>query len=484
MAEVASDGPGSAAAAPPGREILTGVSQSLAGRAFTVLLQFATLVVLARGLGPEKLGIAQFYFVVFTYLVLLNDPGLSVLGTREHGRATGRLTSPGTLLGARLALSVPTIGIALFLAAISSLPGTGDQGITAILVIATVASAFSLRWLLLAGHAFGTVALIELAAAALQLGGALVVLALGLGGVAGLAVLAGGPTAVAVLTYLRVGLRGEVVRPRFDLDAVRVVRTALPLGIAAFAIAIYYSADSLILGVTRTSGEVGIYAAAYRIVLATLALPVIVHGVALPVVAKSFDRDARTTERVVRGLTGWLMLISIPAAVTIALTAPGIVGMLYGSAFDASALPLSILVFSLVTVSANVPLAVLVLASRRDRAYLAVTVVGAVVNVALNLVIIPRYGVAGAALTTLVSEVVVLASLIALTRPISHRALVRAVPLGLVPAALIAIALSTVSGPLIAELALAGMIWAGAAGLLAATGAMRESLAMLGGPAS
>ena len=58
--------------------------------------------------------------------------------------------------------------------------------------------------------------------------------------------------------------------------------------------------------------------------------------------------------------------------------------------------------------SSNVPFAVLMLARHQDRMYMAVTVLGAVANVVLNLVAIPLFGMMGAAVITLVSEVIVL----------------------------------------------------------------------------
>lgn len=465
---------------PPERQILRGITQSLAARALTAAVQFLTLVVLARGLGPEALGVAQFFYVVFTYLLLLSDPGLTVFGTREQGRPTGRLSSAGVLLGARLMLSIILVAaIALASLALSDRSVSGFA-VTAVLTGAMVLSALSLRWLLLARHAFGIVAACELSAALLQLAGAVAVHAANLGAVAGLAVLVGGPSVVAVLSWAIAGATGGAIRPSFDLGALRVIRLALPLGVAAMATALYYSVDSLLLGLTRTSTEVGVYAAAYRIVLAGLTLPVIVHGVALPVIAKTVDRDVETTHRIVRGLTGWLMILAFPAAATVALLASAIVEVLYGAPFAASALPLSILVWSLVTVSANVPFAVLLLASRRDRAYVGVTVLGAAVNLSLNLVVIPSFGYVGAAFTTLAAEVTVLASFVWLTRPLSLMTLRAAVPLGIVPAAVVSGLLVASYGEPAVQLTLAIAGFAASMLVLLAIGALREPLAMLG----
>ena len=462
--------------------ILRGIMQSLASRVFTSILQFVTIVVLARGLGPDSLGVAQFMFVLFTYLILFSDPGLTVLGTREYGRSSSRLTEPGTLLGARLVLAIPLVAVIILVAAVQA--GRSDSGLpaAAILVLGTLVSTLSLRWLLQARHSFGVVAICELLAALLQLAAALTVAVANLGAVAGLAVLVGGPLLVAILSHVGAVVSGGPVRPTVSRDGLRLIRLALPLGIAAFATAVYYSADSLLLGLTRSSGEVGIYAAAYRIVLAGLALPVIVHGVALPVIAKTLDTDPEATHRVVRGLSGWLMLMAFPAAAAVTLLAPGLIELIYGEPFAPSAIPLAILVWSLVTVSANVPFAVLVLASRRDRAYLGVTVLGALVNVTLNLFLIPAYGYVGAAFTTLAAEITVLASFVWLTRPLSVMTLRRTIPVGLVTAAAVTLPIVVWHDALVGQLALAAAGFATSVLVLSRMGALREPIAMLGRP--
>ena len=213
------------------------------------------------------------------------------------------------------------------------------------------------------------------------------------------------------------------------------------------------------------------------------ALPVIVHGVALPVIAKTLDTDPEATHRVVRGLSGWLMLMAFPAAAAVTLLAPGLIE-LNSTANRSRPAPSrsAILVWSLVTVSANVPFAVLVLASRRDRAYLGVTVLGALVNVTLNLFLIPAYGYVGAAFTTLAAEITVLASFVWLTRPLSVMTLRRTVPVGLVTAAAVTLPIVVWHDALVGQLALAAAGFATSVLVLSRLGALREPIAMLGRP--
>ena len=56
------------------------------------------------------------------------------------------------------------------------------------------------------------------------------------------------PVIVAILTFFKPIAEGHVVSPVFDRGIIRVLRLSIPLGVATFATAIYYSVDTLVLG--------------------------------------------------------------------------------------------------------------------------------------------------------------------------------------------------------------------------------------------
>jgi O-antigen/teichoic acid export membrane protein len=146
---------------------------------------------------------------------------------------------------------------------------------------------------------------------------------------------------------------------------------------------------------------------------------------------------AGTLQEASRGL----MWVALPIAVGATMTAGTIVAVVFGSAYAPSAPALAILIWSCVTVSANVPFAVLMLARSQDRLYMGVTVLGAFINVLLNLIVIPRFGMLGAAVTTLISEVTVLAFILWYTRDVSARIIVRAFGWALPPTIIMALVL-------------------------------------------
>lgn len=459
-----------------GPSIADGLKRWLGGRFATMALQFATVITLARAIGPEGFGLAQFAFVVYGYGIVLNDLGLTTLGTREGGRPTSRLGSPGRVIGGRILLSIPIL-VAVGFAAIVL---RRDSEAAAVIAIAVLAGAANLRWLLQADRAFGKLAGLEVAAAGLQLVGAVAVYLVGGNWIAGLSVLVGGPVILAIASLGAAAQRhGSTLVPTVGAATIPLIRAALPLGVALVVTSIYYSFDSLVLGLTRSPEEVGLYGGAYRIVLAALVLPVAVHGVALPLLAHVADSPTGAVRPLLLGLSVALLSVAIPAAVATTLYADPLISMIFGPSFSESAPLLRLLIWSLVTVSANVPFAVLLLAERRDRSYMAATVIGAVVSVGLGIATVPTYGPTAAASVTLISEVTVLSTIVWLTRSISVPVLLRALSLALLPTGGILIGMVALPGAVHVAAALSVVGWLIAFGYQYALGVYRQPFSAL-----
>lgn len=416
--------------------LIGGLSSVLGARALVLGIQFATVLLLARALGPGGLGMAQFGFVVFGYGIQLNDAGLTQLGTREHVRKDDPM-AVARIIGGRVVLSFV---FAVAVGCLVAISGRGSLLLAALMILlAVVASAWNLRWLLVADHRLSRVAVVDAAGAITQFTLALILVAVTADPVWGLGVLLAAPFAQTLLT-VAARRPGTVLMPILDRRTVTAIRMALPLGVAMITTAVYYSFDVFLLGLTRSPEEVGHYAAAYRIVLACLTLPVIIHGISLPMVARLEGNDPARSASLVRGLSIGLLAVALPVAVGLTVFRGPIVDLLFGTAFAKSADLMAVLIWSIVTVSANVPFAVLLIARRHDRTYMIGPVMGAIANVVLNLIVIPRYGAMGAAVTTIISEVVVLGWIVAANGRGALRIILRALAIGAPPALAIAAA--------------------------------------------
>lgn len=407
----------------------------LAGRVATMLAQFASLTLIARAIGPSDFGLLQLALVAFAYLTLLADLGVSILATRDNaGRAREDL---GVYVGARLVLAVTVTGVAVAGLVFIEMDREATV-VVAVLCIGLVASALNVRWLLQARERFNRIAIIDVMAACAQTAGAL-----------GMWLWARDITWAAVVmivapclsaTGTMIASRNSGLTVRISASTVAVIRRALPAGIAVLATSIYFNIDSLLLGIFRDPSEIGYYAAAYRLVLAALAAATVANAVAIPILTRATKDAPRAIPAALSELSSALLWLALPLAVATSIGSPVLVTFVFGDAFAPAAVPLAILVWTVVTVSANTPFAALMLARRQDRRYMLIMLAGGATNIALNLILIPRFGTIGAAATAILTEVMVLSLVIGSTLDMSPKILLRSVWSAILPTMTVAIA--------------------------------------------
>jgi len=99
------------------------------------------------------------------------------------------------------------------------------------------------------------------------------------------------------------------------------------------------------------------------------------------------------------------LCIGLPIAVGGGLLAPGLITLVFGADYGPSALPLSILIASIPFLLYKDIAMVAMVAGGHEKAVLRFTALAVVVNLVGNLLVIPRFGMVGAAATTLATEV-------------------------------------------------------------------------------
>jgi O-antigen/teichoic acid export membrane protein len=146
---------------------------------------------------------------------------------------------------------------------------------------------------------------------------------------------------------------------------------------------------------------VGIYNAAFRIVEALRMIPAAVLAVTFASLCASQDL------RMVQRLTAMLLAGGLALCAALYVTAPTVLQMLYGDRFVEATSALRLLSAALPLFFANYALTHQVIAWDGQRAYLGITATALVVNLAANSLLIPGGAMVGAAISTLLTEVVV-----------------------------------------------------------------------------
>lgn len=184
----------------------------------------------------------------------------------------------------------------------------------------------------------------------------------------------------------------------------RILREAWPFAALAILGTIYFRIDGVMLYALRGRDALGQYSAAYRVMETALLVPWVLSASALPPVVRHLQTRTAEVIRASRQALHLLFAISVPLAVLGAVLAPELFRLLYGPAFAEAAGIFRILAFTLIAVFASAVTSTLIAAGPRPmvNAWLALLMV--IENVGLNLVVIPRWGGAGAAAATLITE--------------------------------------------------------------------------------
>lgn len=181
---------------------------------------------------------------------------------------------------------------------------------------------------------------------------------------------------------------------------------ALPRSLAGvFALVITW-VDSLLLGALEGSEAVGVYAAATRwLIVGNIAGNAVVMAFGPQISSILVTEGAAGARRLFQQATAWFVLLAWPPYLAAIAFAPFLV-RIFGEDFGAGADVIVITGFGFLLAAAAGPIDMLLLMAGRSRLSLINTGIALVVNVGANLVLIPLYGIRGAALAWTLSLMV------------------------------------------------------------------------------
>jgi O-antigen/teichoic acid export membrane protein len=178
----------------------------------------------------------------------------------------------------------------------------------------------------------------------------------------------------------------------------------LPLVFTGVLITIYMKIDQVMLQEMVGSSAVGMYSAAAMISEGWYFLPIIITSSLFPAIVSAKQESSRVYLQRMQKLYDFITATSICCAVLISIFGTGVIEKLYGEAYLDSASVLIIHIWGGVAVSQGLVRGKWVLCEKLQKYDFFVHLFGAITNVILNLILIPRFGIQGAAFATLTSN--------------------------------------------------------------------------------
>ncbi len=181
-----------------------------------------------------------------------------------------------------------------------------------------------------------------------------------------------------------------------------LLQQSWPLILTAVMISIYMKIDQVMLK-SLGSKEVGIYSAAARISESWYFIPVAIVTSVFPAIIHARKTDMERYYKRLQNLYDLLVGISVPVAILISFSANILIHLLYGEQYAGAGDMLSIHIWSGIFVFLGSASSQYLLAEGYTMISFTRTAVGALVNVLLNLWLIPLYGGWGASVATLIA---------------------------------------------------------------------------------
>lgn len=185
-----------------------------------------------------------------------------------------------------------------------------------------------------------------------------------------------------------------------------------PYAITGALAAIINASDRYIIAILIGTDAAGLYAAPYDFAMRSLhVLMMVVAMAGNPIILKTYEADGEAAARpLIRRQAELLLGLALPATIAFVLLSPAIAKVFFGEAFQASARELMPWIAA-ATVLRGFQAFYLALAfslPKQPALQTYIFVFGAVANAVLNFLLIPRMGLIGAALATVLAYVLIL----------------------------------------------------------------------------
>ena len=198
---------------------------------------------------------------------------------------------------------------------------------------------------------------------------------------------------------------GPLIKWHWNSNAARaLLKDSWPLIFSGLVISIYMKIDQVMIKEMLGSKEIGQYAIAVKISEAWYFIPMTISSSLFPAIISAKNESLLTYKTRLQNLYELLMWIAVSIAITSTFLAPFLITTLLGEVYLPAANVLSIHIWAGIFVFLGVANGKQLLIENLQKISLINRTIGAFLNIIFNMLLIPRYGISGAAVATIISQ--------------------------------------------------------------------------------
>lgn len=215
----------------------------------------------------------------------------------------------------------------------------------------------------------------------------------------------------------------KFARPKVEVDLTfwkDTFKAAWPFGLSGVFTSVYFWIGSVMLSSMKGDEVVGWFNASYRLVFALSVVPVVYFTAAFPVMSKFYVTSPESLKIINEKSIKYMLFLAAPIAVGTTLLAEKVIFMIFGQEYVSSVVALQILVWAVAFVFISSGFARSLESLNKQILVTFIAAVCAVINVMLNIFLIPALSYKGASIATLTTEFAALAFLSLLSNKIGY----------------------------------------------------------------
>jgi len=366
-----------------------------------------TTIYTARVLGVEEFGKLNFAYTIMYYFSLLILPGMSMVAIREIAKSKTK-EEIKQHIGSVMLLSISLALVAFALLVIFTTFFNRTMQIKSLILffgLSMLINSFAVPW------AFQGVEKMQYS----ELPGiifSILYMNLVLWFIKGPADTVLAPYLAFIVNVLTVALSlfclfrviGNI-RIRFNPAVLRrIIAAAIPLSIFSILGSTLTNIDKLILGFTRSSFELGIYASAYRFIFVIHMIMRNYYGAMFPVLSRFYHNSFNSFKKMAEKNANIMFIMSLPVAFGLATLCKPIVSLVFGAKYIQSVPVMQILVWTIIFISINSLFSQGLIAAGRQNTVVVLLTIQLISTAGLSLIFVPKFGMKAAALSVVFGE--------------------------------------------------------------------------------
>jgi O-antigen/teichoic acid export membrane protein len=184
------------------------------------------------------------------------------------------------------------------------------------------------------------------------------------------------------------------------------IRNSFPIALGGLIMVVYINTDILILRWLKGDAATGAYGVSYLFYLGLGIIPSTLVQAILPRLSASIEKNQTgTAETVLRGTVKLLFLISLPIALGGILLSRELITFFYGARYLSTNTAFRLFMLTIFFNYINTLFSYYLFAERKQREINAIYLASVCINIILNILLIPKYSISGAAFATLSAEI-------------------------------------------------------------------------------